>query len=324
MKKLRLLLPLAALMLAALACNFPTLPRTESTLPPLDQTMTALFQTAAAIPPSATAAPLEPTRTLQVIPTQPAQPSPTFTAPLPTATNPPPPTNTLPPPPPPTATRPPVRPGANVEAPYLGTPPVLDGDWSEWKTIAREYPATHVVYGKSSWTGEDDLAGSYYVGWDNTYLYLAVKVRDDKFVQTAEGQNIYKGDSLELLLDTDLNGDFYSTTLSGDDFQLGISPGRPEIASGNAEPYLWFPSSRAGKPSGVIIAARQETGQYRVEVAVPWTALGISPSRGLRLGFALSVSDNDSSGSAVQESMVSSAAGRSLVDPTTWGEVTLK
>ena len=325
MKKLRVLLPLLALGLAALACNMPGMATPTPEAPPLDLTVTALFQTAAAMPSTNTPPPV--VTATKGLPTAivftATQPPPT----QPPPTQPPPPTATKtppPPPPPPTATPPPSRPGAHAEAPYLSSPPTIDGDWSEWKTIAREYPATNVVFGKGNWTGEDDLAGSYYVGWDNNYLYLAAKVRDDKYVQIATGENIFKGDSLELILDTNLLGDFYTASLSPDDYQVGIAPGHPAISDNNMEAYLWFPSSKAGKLSGVVMKALDEGTQYRVEAAIPWSVFGITPARGMRMGFAFSVSDDDSSGEALQQSMVSSAAARNLANPTTWGEITLK
>ena len=78
-----------------------------------------------------------------------------------------------------------------------------------------------IVAFESGITGTvDPLAGSYYVGWDLTYLYLAAKVRDDKYVQVSTGENIFKGDSLELILDTNLLGDFYNDSLSADDYQI--------------------------------------------------------------------------------------------------------
>lgn len=316
MKKSRMLLPLLILLAAALACNFPGQAEPTPGTPPLDLTLTALFETAKALPPTRTLPPLIATAT---------QPPATQT-PLPTATQAPatqpPPTSTQPPPP--TATRVPVRPGARVEARFMSPAPTIDGDWSEWKDVATEYPATHVVFGRGNWTNEDDLAGSYYVGWDQTYLYIAGKVRDDQYVQNATGQEIFKGDSLEIILDVDLLGDFYSTQLTGDDYQIGIAPGRPAISDNNPEVYLWFPSGKAGKVTSAVVEALYEGSVYRVEAAIPWSVFGVSPSRGLRMGFAFSVSDNDQSGATVQQSMVSSAAGRSLANPTTWGEVTLR
>ncbi len=321
MKKTRLFLPIAALLLAALACNFPGGPAVQPTseVPPVDLTITALFKTAAALPPTHTPTPqFIPTNTSQPLATQPPPAATNTSAPAPSATQVPP-TATKPPP---TATQPPVRPGARVNAAFIS--PTLDGNWNEWKDVGTEYPAKNVVFGKSNWANSDDLEASYYVGWDLSNLYIAAKVHDDKYVQVSQGENIFKGDSLEILIDLDLPGDFYSTSLSSDDYQIGISPGRPTIADGNREAYLWFPSGKAGKLTGVSIAALDEGTQYRVEAAIPWSVFGVVPYRGMRMGFAFSVSDDDLPGEAAQQSMVSSAAGRSLADPTTWGEVTLK
>jgi hypothetical protein len=208
------------------------------------------------------------------------------------------------------------------EAARLSTPPTLDGVWDEWTNTA--YPMTYVVFGADNWTGADDLEGSFRVGWDNNYLYLAVKVKDDIYVQNASGADLYKGDGIELLLDANLQGDFYTTSLSPDDYQLDVSPGRPDT-SGTKEAYLYFPSSLAGdKTSSVIIASVSQAGLYRMEAAIPWSLFNTSPSVGAKFGFALRASDNDNGGQNVQQSMVACIAGNSLANPTTWAELRLK
>jgi len=49
--------------------------------------------------------------------------------------------------------------------------------------------------------------------------------KDDVFVQNQTGELIFKGDSLELLFDTNLAADSHSVLANSDDYQLGISPG---------------------------------------------------------------------------------------------------
>jgi hypothetical protein len=173
-----------------------------------------------------------------------------------------------------------------------------------------------------NWKNGSDLEGSFRLGWDQNYLYLAVKIIDDVYVQNAGGQDIFLGDSIELLLDKDLLGDFYSTSLSQDDFQLGISPGNPDV-NGTKEAYLWFPANIAGSRPDVKIAAVRANGVTRVEAAIPWSTFGITPAVDQRYGFVLSISDNDTAGTQRQESMVSSISTRVLTDPTTWGEMLL-
>ena len=202
----------------------------------------------------------------------PIQPSPTNTT-SPTVI---PPANT-PLPPTATSTQMTVRGGTWVSAKYLKTPPVFDSVWDEWETT--KYPAKYVVYGANHWTDADDLEGSFRIGWNETYLYLAVKVLDDVYVQNATGQDIYKGDSIEILLDTNLYGDLSTTTLNSDDYQIGISPGKGSI-DGEKEAFLWFPSGKAGGLDDVLIASSRSDGVYRVEIAIPWKVYGITPASG--------------------------------------------
>jgi len=208
-----------------------------------------------------------------------------------------------------------------MKAAYLSTVPTIDGSWAEWKDKTTQYPLSYVVWGRSNWSGSADLEASFAAAWDNTNLYVGFKVYDDKYVQNASGENMYKGDSLELLVDSNLDGDFYVQQLSSDDYQLGISGGNGENIK--PEAYLWFPTGSKGTKTSVKIAYVFEAGLYRAEAAIPWSVLGITPSNGLKIGFAASVSDNDNSGENLQQSMVSTAADRSLADPTTWGSMTL-
>jgi hypothetical protein len=214
-----------------------------------------------------------------------------------------------------------MRGSGQVYGSYMLQPPVLDGTWSEWP--ASESPINYVVYGLNSFNSSVDLSGSYKVGWDHTYLYLAVEVDDDKYTQVSSGSYLYMGDSLEILMDTNLIGDLSIKKLDGDDYQLGISPGLITPGSGQ-EAYLWYPSSLAGGRSSILIAAVGGDGTYHVEVAIPWYVFNVAPYEGMQLGFAMSISDDDLIGVARQQTMISSCSFRSLVDPTTWGTLTLK
>lgn len=214
------------------------------------------------------------------------------------------------------------RTGAVMEAGYISFDPDIDGSWSEWKDYTTQYTVSYVVYGANHWSGSDDLEASYAAVWDYDYLYIGVKVHDDKYVQNAEGQFLYEGDSIEILLDTNLNGDYYYQALSSDDYQLGISAGNDDDI--DPEAFLWFPSSKAGSRSNVDIGFTVDAdGVYRYEVRIPWSVFGVTPSSGMRLGIAVSVSDNDDPNKNVQQTMVSSARYRVLTNPTTWGIIVL-
>ncbi len=215
----------------------------------------------------------------------------------------------------------PVRPGGKVVAGYVASPPVIDGNWDD--LIAPEYSADSIVYGSGQWLGAADSSARFKVGWNNDFLYFAAWVTDDVYVQEATGYNLYKGDSIEILVDSSLPGDYDVNQLNSDDFQLGISPGKGGVGL-SSESYLWFPKGQQGDRTTVVqSAAMAADGGYVIEAAIPWGMFGLVPVNGKRYGFAFSVSDNDVIGSQIQQSMVSSSSQRGLTRPKTWGELYL-
>jgi hypothetical protein len=212
------------------------------------------------------------------------------------------------------------RPGNSITASYLNPAPVLDGNLGEWSLI--QYPVNNLVYGADKWDDNTDLSGSVMVGWDENNFYLGVRGVDKRYVQNTSGEDIFLGDSLEVLLDNRVADDYYDRSLSADDFQLGISPGY--ISPGSSpEAYLWYPSGQAGKRTQVKIAAAGVDGGYSVEAAIPWGVFGITPGNAQHFGFAFSISDNDHQERNSQQSMVCNTPGRVLTDPMTWGDLTL-
>ncbi|MEK7278127.1 MAG: sugar-binding protein [Chloroflexota bacterium] len=300
--------PSLLLVAAALACNLPggAGPNTAATLDAA-VTQTVTFQPIGSVNTAAPSATLQPPIgvTLQW-PTD--TPAPTSAAPLPPST--PAPTQEL------------TRPnGSPVHALRFAAPPVIDGDVGEWGALTDA--SDQIVYKPANWSGVGDTSGAFKLAWDDSALYLAVKVVDEHLAQTQSGELIFKGDSVEALFDGDLGGDYSEAKLSADDFQLGFSPGNLATGDPAAQAYLWFPRDRAGQPAGVAVAAQALDVGYQLEAAIPWTVFGIAPAGGDRFGFALSISDNDNPAAAEQESMVSSVSTRKLTNPTTWGTLIL-
>ncbi len=303
------------------ACNLPfgyTLTRVDEQGTP-NATLTALFDTSHNIPATITP-PLIATSTAFIPTIEPAtatpEPTATETATITpviivvTATTAP-------------TTAPAFRSNAQLYANYLSTAPVQDGTYAEWVDKTNKYTMPNFAWGKANWVNHADLEGAFAVAWDSTNLYLGFKITDDIYNQPYAGGNIYNGDTVEILLDTNLLGDFYTSSLSADDYQLGISAGSKagDIESGA---YLFYPSNVAGKRSQVVISKQWESDTvYRIEAAIPWSLYGITPSAGMRLGFAVNVDDNDNVDSYKKMTMLSSAAGLSVFNPTTWGELVL-
>ena len=313
----------ALLMTFAAGCNLPgQAAPTVFAFPTPDLTLTAIFSVLAT--PTAPPPPVQ-TATSVVLPTEPAILTPTLivptNTPAPSATtapsSTPAPTHT----PVPTIVIPTSRSGPKVVAGYMSHAPKIDGSLGEWDSS--QYDVNKVVYGKDNWDGEDDLSGYFMIGWDEDYLYVAAHVLDEEYVQNATGENIYKGDSLEILFDRELQADYYYNQLSPDDFQLGISPGSPDPGE-DPEAYLWFPTSIEGHKSKVKIGAEKTNHGYNVEAAIPWSVLETTPKAGRHYGFTFSISDNDRASRNEQQTLISNTATRSLVDPTTWGDLQLE
>ncbi len=302
------------LLLAALACN---LPAREALAPAASPSPAAAAveasqppptdPPAASTPPPAAADTAQPSATLApATPTAIILPSET---PMPTAT----------PWPSPTGQQL-ARPNGSVVATYLSQPPLIDGNVGEWSLGM--FIVDSITFGPQNWRDVRDLSGSVMLGWDESYLYIAARVLDDVYVQNAAGNHLYEGDSVEILLDADLAGDFYTNSLNADDFQLGLSPGLPTIGEG-MQAYLWYPEALSGYQNQVTIAAQKNDLGYDLEAAIPWSVFGVTPQPWKHYGFCFSISDNDKADGIVQQSLASNVPSRHLTMPATWGDLLL-
>lgn len=330
----------AVMIVALTGCTLPGFSTpTPFTFPTPDKTMTALFEPTQAVPATSAADDSssntegdQETATPKVVPTNTPEEEPTAEV-VDTAV-----------PPAPTATQAPIsyvgpaiRSGPSVTATKRISAITIDGSQAEW-TEPWQYVIDYVVFGSGNWTGENDCSGDIKAVWDEDYLYMVVKVKDDKYVQEGVEEKIYLGDSIEIVFDRYVSGDYYLQAMTADDYQIGISPGRYGIAgavdSGKVaavvitEPptaYLWKPITLAGTKDAIKIGAVGGAPWYQVEFKIPWSLLGVSdPNAGDHYGFAISISDNDVEDSLLQQSMVSNVSTRFYNNPTTWGDLYLK
>ena len=240
-----------------------------------------------------------------------------------------------------------VRSGPSITADYMDKKPGIDGDLYEWHPPIQKV-INYVVFGADKHSGELDASGTVVAGWDEDYLYLGVRVKDDKYVQKGVREQIYLGDSIEILFDRYVSADYYLQAMNDDDYQIGISPGKDGILAysinsgkvasmslithtatpkpGNPpQAYMWFPKAKAGKKTEIKIGALEGGKGYQVEFKIPWSLLGVTnPSSGDHYGFAISINDNDKAGTLLQQTMVSNVPTRYYSDPTTWGDLYLK
>jgi hypothetical protein len=210
--------------------------------------------------------------------------------------------------------------GAPIFAYYTHQPPALDGYLDEW--TGKSYNASHIVFKPENCHGAADLSARVWIAWDRNFMYLGLEIHDDHHVQVSTGKNIFKGDDVEIQIDTNLLGDYEQASLNNDDAQVGLAV--KDFTSGQYEAYIWLPASREGSLN-LAMAARQTSSPsgYVLEAALPWQALNLSPRVETPYGFCLSLADTDTPGLPEQETMASTAPKRSWRDPTTWGTLIL-
>ncbi len=231
-----------------------------------------------------------------------------------------------------------VRPGPSITADYLDKNLNIDGDLYEWDPPIQKV-INYVVFGADKWSNADDCSGTVVAAWDEDYLYIGVRVKDEKYVQEGTEEKIYLGDSIEIHFDRYVSADYSLHTMSADDYQIGISPGQygittcmiinGKVATGcTPKPplaYMWAPKTNAGKKADVKIGSLESGNGYQVEFKIPWSLLGVTnPASGNHFGFAIAINDNDIAGTLNQQSVVSNVQGRFYADPTTWGDLYLK
>ncbi len=203
--------------------------------------------------------------------------------------------------------------------------PTIDGRLDEWS--GHVYDISYEAYDpgagelRGNLSGPSDLYGRFYIGWDADNLHLGIEITDDVHVQIEGGRYLYKGDDVEIQIDANLSGDFYDSSLSSDDGQVGLSAG--DFSSREPEAYIWRPPDLEQAGTMIVLAARETSSGYTLEAAIPWWTLGGRPPVETPVGFCLSLSDNDVPGTAQQQTLISTAPTRKWGDPTAWGTLIL-
>ncbi|HLV44722.1 MAG TPA: sugar-binding protein [Aggregatilineales bacterium] len=176
------------------------------------------------------------------------------------------------------------------------------------------------TYGEEEWQDPGDLSGEARLCWHEEGLHFAVTVTDDIHVQNQTGRTIWRGDGVELLFDGDLLGDFETQLVDDDDSHIGLSPG--DFAASPPAAFVYRPDG--ADPSLIAVGAQASgSNDYVIEAVVPWSLLRVTPRPGGAFGFCLSITDNDHTDAANQDSMVSHCPGLLVDNPTTWATLIL-
>ncbi len=146
-------------------------------------------------------------------------------------------------------------------------PPVIDGDLSEFSDkgfiFLERGSIPHYL-----WRGPWDIGAKVYLAWDVNSLYIASEVHDD--IPTQEGEAWWE--SIQ----------FYIPPL---EITYSLSQKKLFVYKNGVESEELFP-----------FAVKSLDNGYQIEVAIPWSSLGITPQEGTSLPFNAVVNDADLGG----------------------------
>lgn len=191
------------------------------------------------------------------------------------------------------------------------------GDWQDLTVWSYPTPA--------AFGDPDNLSAQAQIGWSADGLLVAVQVTDDRYSFTPGSTltELFRQDSLEILLDRSLADDQTTTLWDADDYQIIVGFG-----SQADKPVAYQFNDRASPNGEVAVegAARLTADGYAAEFLLPWRGFGLNGLAAAEaaqpFGFTLSLNDRDTTSSL--ERIVSSSPTRRIQNnPTLWGTLIL-
>lgn len=126
--------------------------------------------------------------------------------------------------------------------------------------------------------GSPNNTAHFGVVWDDTYLYIGVKVLDESLITDSSSGGA--DDSVEIFIDAEHDRE---VVFNNDDRQFVLS------LNGTL-------TEQSGRLAGVEQAIQSFAGGYTVEMAIPWANLGQTARANLAIGFDIAQNDDDNGG----------------------------
>ena len=185
---------------------------------------------------------------------------------------------------------------------------------------------TMIVQGKAE--SAADCSGTFQLGYDDEFLYVNVRVRDESVVSNIAPNDIrghWRSDSVEICVDPSGKSEH---TLSC--FKVGIFPFDQTGAVRGARDADANQGPIEETAPGMKLASAREADGYRIEAAIPWKVMGVeSLTDHPQIGFNLLLYDGDKAeaepGENINECRLAWAPRRSVQGrPEDWGRLVLK
>lgn len=208
----------------------------------------------------------------------------------------------------------PLAHGEELSLPHRHGARILDGILDDWGG-----PALVVAWAEPEGPATAANRATARAAWDPTYLWLAIEMEDNA-VQVAPPEitdlRLYQWDSVEVYLDTQGNR---GPRLDTGDFQFILAAdGRHAVLQGDAlaDAIDELGTPKRERPSLALRVATRIDGEgYRVEVAIPWAAVGLAEAApGMRVGLDLAFNDWDVDHPILAEIDLDDPATLALID----------
>lgn len=196
---------------------------------------------------------------------------------------------------------------APVIAQVSGTPPVVDQNIESVWGIAPVKTISNVVIGSVP----SGYGGSWRALYDNTNLYILVQVNDATKVNDSGG-NWWMDDAVEVFIDGDNSK---GTTYDGvNDFQLGFRWNDNTLHVGG---------NSVNRTTGINFSMCGTATGYNLEVAIPWSTIGVTPALGKPIGLDIQLDNDDNGGDRDAQVTTFATNTTAFQNPSVFGTVYL-
>jgi hypothetical protein len=172
--------------------------------------------------------------------------------------------------------------------------------------------------------GEADLHAKVSLGYSQKSLFVRAEIADDFPMNNDKtGADIWNGDGLELCISLDKDADPGREFYGPKDFQIGISPGKPDQG---IKPSIWAWGSLKKSPDGAVIDVQKTSSGYLIQAIIPWASLvsDFIPQKGWELGFDCAIDDADQGSKDRQSQNIWCGDGNFYANPSQWGILILE
>jgi hypothetical protein len=193
----------------------------------------------------------------------------------------------------------------NPTVPAAASAPTIDGAVDAGWSAPASLSITKV---SGTISGASDCSATWKALWDNNNLYVLVDVTDDS--KWNDSANQWDDDCVELMID---GGNEKAGSYDANDRQYVFGWGDTTAREAGGR-----------NATGVVFAYADPTStSYRIEIRVPWTAVGVSPVSGANIGIDVHVDDDDDGTARDGKIMWNDSADQAWTNPSVFGTAQL-